>query len=160
MTAPLSPIPQEYSERLRDQLRRLLLHFEEMRAASLPSAGSWLPSVDLFEMTDAVVVKLELPGVAASNVRISVVDGVLRIEGNKETVSPGQSAGTNDPAVEKPVRYLCLERASGSFSRKVPLKWTIDWTKINARLSNGILEIRLPKINDKGGELLIPIVDA
>ena len=160
MTAPLSPIPQEYSERLRDQLRRLLLHFEEMRADSLPSPGSWLPSVDLFEMMDAVVVKLELPGVAASSVRISVSDGVLKIEGIKETVNPVQNSGSNDPAAEKPLRYLCLERASGSFSRKVPLKWTIDWTKISARLSNGILEIRLPKINEKGGELLIPIIDA
>lgn len=155
MTAPLSPLPQEFSERLRDQLRRLLLHFEEMRAAAPPTPGSWLPPVDLYEMDEAVVVRLELPGVAASSVRITILDGILKIEGTKETASPATQ--TTEP--DKPLRYLCLERTSGTFARRVQLKWTIDLAHVVAKLSNGLLEIRLPKAQAAGKELLIAIIE-
>lgn len=153
MTAPLSPLPQEFSERLRDQLRRLLMHFEEMRAAAPPTPGSWLPPVDVYEMDEAVVVRLELPGVPASSVRISILDGLLKIEGAKETTYPAAQSSEQD----KPLRYLCLERTSGTFARRVQLKWTIDWAHITAKLSNGLLEIRLPKAQASGKELLIAI---
>lgn len=155
MTAPLSPLPQEFSERLRDQLRRLLLHFEEMRAAAPPTPGSWLPPVDLYEMDEAVVVRLELPGVAPSSVRITILDGMLKIEGTKETVHPATQ--TSEP--DKPLRYLCLERTSGTFSRRVQIKWTIDLAHVVAKLSNGLLEIRLPKAQAAGKELLIAIIE-
>ena len=155
MTAPLSPLPQEFSERLRDQLRRLLLHFEEMRSAAPPTPGSWLPPVDLYEMDDAVVVRLELPGVPLSSVRITMLDGLLKIEGTKEAYPPAD----NGNEAEKPLRYLCLERTSGTFARRVQLKWTIDLANITAHLSNGILEIRLPKAQTCGKELLIPIIE-
>ena len=155
MTAPLSPLPQEFSERLRDQLRRLLLHFEEMRAAAPPTPGSWLPPVDLYEMDEAVVVRLELPGVALSSVRITILDGVLKIEGTKETCNPATQ--TSEP--DKPLRYLCLERTSGTFSRRVQIKWTIDLAHVVAKLSNGLLEIRLPKAQAAGKELLIAIIE-
>ncbi len=155
MTAPLSPLPQEFSERLRDQLRRLLVHFEEMRAAAPPTPGSWLPPVDLYEMDDAVIVRLELPGVPAASIRITILDGVLKIEGAKETYNPATQAAEQD----KPLRYLCLERLSGTFARRVQLKWTIDWAHVTAKLAHGILEIRLPKAQASGKELLIGITE-
>jgi len=155
MTAPLSPLPQEFSERLRDQLRRLLLHFEEMRSAAPPTPGSWLPPVDLYELEDAVVVRLELPGVPASSIRITILDGILKIEGTKETSYPAPQATEPD----KPLRYLCLERTSGTFSRRVQVKWAIDLAHVTAKLSNGILEIRLPKAQASGKELLIAITE-
>ena len=155
MTAPLSPLPQEFSERLRDQLRRLLLHFEELRAAAPPAPGSWLPPVDLYEMDEAVVVRLELPGVTLSAVRLTILDGLLKIEGTKEAYPPSEQVNEQ----EKPLRYHCLERTSGTFARRVQLKWTIDLAHISARLANGILEIRLPKAQTCGKELLIPIIE-
>ncbi len=150
MTAPLSPVPQEYSERLRDQLRRLLLHFEEMRAAAPPTPGSWLPPVDVCELEEAVIVRLELPGVTAPNVKLSIIDGMLKIEGSKETATAIEG--------DKPLRYLCLERIAGTFVRRVPLKWTINYDRVTATLAKGILEIRLPKIEASGNELFIPII--
>lgn len=155
MTAPLSPLPQEFSERLRDQLRRLLVHFEEMRSAAPPMPGSWLPPVDLYEMDDAVVVRLELPGVPAAAIRVTILDGILKIEGSKETSTPTPQLTEQD----KPLRYLCLERASGTFSRRIQVKWAIDLAHVTAKLSNGILEIRLPKAQASGKELLIAITE-
>ena len=152
MTGPLSPLPVEFSDHLREQLRRLLLHFDEMRMLVPPTPGAWAPAVDLFEMEDTIIVRLELPGVAASDFRVTLLDGVLKIEGRKERV---QTAA--EESAERPLRYLCLERASGNFMRRVPLKWVVDTEGISTHLNDGILEIRLPKAHEAGREIEIPI---
>jgi HSP20 family protein len=151
-TGSLSPLSEEFSAQLRDQLRRLLLHFDEMRALA-PAPGAWLPPVDLCEMKDAVLVRVELPGVAMADVRVSLLDSVLKIEGRKERPAPGKDAG----GAEKPLRFLCLERSYGAFTRRVSLKWMVDVEQVSARLVNGILEVRLPKARSCGREIVIPI---
>jgi HSP20 family protein len=154
-TGSLSPLPGDFSERLREQLRRLLLHFDELRLMAT-SPGAWLPPVDLCEMEDAIIVKVELPGVPRESVRVSMQDGMLKIEGRKERPPLTVSHGTSD---EKPLRFICLERAYGTFARSVALKWTIDAQHMSARLSNGILHIRLPKAQGCGREIVVPITE-
>jgi len=154
-TGPLGPLPGEFSEQLREQLRRLLMHFDEIRTLA-PTPGAWLPSVDLCELDDALLVRAELPGVSVENVRVTILDGVLKIEGRKERTSPRASGGAHE---EKSIRFLCLERSYGTFTRSVALKWTIDVQKVSARLANGILQIRLPKAQECGREIVVPVVD-
>jgi HSP20 family protein len=154
MTSPVSPISKELTERLRDQLRRLLLYFEDMRAMAPPAPGAWTPAVDLCEMADAVVVRAELPGVDPAQVRVTLVDGVLTIEGRKERAVP---EGVNASAGDQPPRYLCLERVSGHFQRRVQLKWMLDPARATARLADGILQVRLPKAEDAGREIVIQV---
>ena len=48
--------------------------------------------------------------------------------------------------------HLCSERSYGKFSRVVPLRWTINIRKATAEIKNGILLIRIPKIEDRRGE--------
>jgi len=153
-TGPLSTLPGEFSEQLREKLRWLLMHFDEMRSLA-PSPGAWLPPIDLCEMDDAILVKVELPGIPAEDVRLTMLDGVLKIEGRKER-SPVAGQGPNE---EKPVCFICLERSYGTFARTVPLKWPIDLRHVSARLANGILQIRLPKARECGREIIIPITN-
>src|SRR5438477_8686794 len=120
-TGSLSPLSGDFSERLREQLRRLLLHFDELRLMAT-SPGAWLPPVDLCEMEDAIIVKAELPGVPRESLRISMYDGVLKIEGRKERPPLTANHVAED---EKPLRFICLERAYGTFARSVALKWMI-----------------------------------
>lgn len=154
-TGSLSPLPGDFSERLREQLRRLLLHFDELRLMAT-SPGAWLPPVDLCEMEDAILVNVELPGVARESMRISMQDGVLKIEGRKERPPLTANHVADD---EKPLRFICLERAYGTFARSVALKWMIDVQHVSARLANGILQIRLPKAQGGGREIVIPITE-
>jgi HSP20 family molecular chaperone IbpA len=154
-TGPLSTLPGEFSEQLREHLRRLLMHFDELRALA-PQPGVWMPPVDLCEMEDAILVKVELPGVAIEDVRVTIHDSLLKIEGRKERASPASNSAINE---EKPLRFLCLERSYGPFARTVSLKWMIEVQQVTARLANGILHIRLPKAQGCGREIVIPITE-
>lgn len=146
----IQALPHELSEQLREQLRRLLMHFDELRVAP-PFPGAWLPAIDLCELNDAIIIRVELPGVAKEDIRLSVIDNILKIEGRKQRLSEGED---NEG---KPLRYLCLERFNGKFERTVVLQWQVEVEKVTANLREGILEVRLPKAIACGREVQIPI---
>ncbi|MFC1858930.1 Hsp20/alpha crystallin family protein [Thermodesulfobacteriota bacterium] len=50
---------------------------------------AWRPAADIFETTDAIVLKAELPGVSKENVTLEIKDNVLTIKGER-TVDTGQ----------------------------------------------------------------------
>jgi len=151
MTRPLNPLSVELSDQLRDRLRRLLVRVDELRAQA-QQPGSWSPPVDLCEMEDAILARIELPGVPLSHIRVSLLDSKLRIEGRKERENP--EAPSED---QKPVRFLCLEREYGAFSLSVTMKWLVDAEGITAKLLDGVLHVRLPKSDACGREIVIPV---
>lgn len=151
MTRPLTPLSVELSDQLRDRLRRLLVRVDELRAQA-QQPGAWLPPVDLCEMEDAILVRVEIPGVPLSHIRVSLLDSKLRIEGRKE---PESNESISDE--DKPLRFLCLEREYGAFSLSVTLKWLVDAEQISAKIVDGVLQVRLPKSNVSGREIVIPI---
>ena len=146
----IQALPQDLSEQLREQLRRLLTHFDDLGFVA-PFPGSWLPAIDLCELNEAIIIRVEVPGVARDDIRLSLFDNVLKIEGRKQRLQE------EDDTEGKPLRYLCLERSDGRFERTVVLKWTVEVEKITANLREGVLEIRLPKTVTCGREVQIPI---
>jgi HSP20 family molecular chaperone IbpA len=53
---------------------------------------------------------------------------------------------------------MCSERSYGKFNRVVPLRWTINVRAAEATLENGILLIKLPKLDDRrGGEFMVRV---
>jgi HSP20 family protein len=156
MTNPLHPLSKDFAEQLRDQMRRMLARLDEMRAMALSSSatGVWAPPVDVCEMEDAILVRVELPGIPSEHVRITLFDNALRIEGRKERPNV---TGRLLPEEERPIRFICLERTFGSFAFSLPLKWQIDAPNISARMTDGVLKIRLPKNGNCGREVTIPV---
>ncbi len=155
LTNPLHPLSKDVAEQLREQMRRMLVRLDEMRAmASSPS--DWMPPVDVCEMNDAILVRLELPGISLNNLRVSILDNVLKIEGRKHRETP---TGKLTPEAERPIRFICLERSYGNFVINIQLKWPVDATDISAKFSDGILQIRLPKTQTCGRELTIQITE-
>ena len=146
----ISSLPEGLSEQVREQLRRLLMHLEELPTVGL-APGAWMPPVDLCEMSDAIVIRIELPGVRQEDLRVSILDNALKIEGRKQRVTPSGAEA------EKPLRFVCLERSYGNFARTIALKWPVEVEKISADLADGVLQIRLPKTKSCGREVLIPI---
>lgn len=139
-------------ERLRDGVGRLYAALQEATEAEVPVAGaSWAPPVDLCETKDEITVRVELPGVAASQIKIGLTNTHLRICGEKKKRAPRQRI----------ISHLCSERSYGHFSRVVPLRWTVNVSQATSELTNGVLVIRLPKQKDRrGAEFKIPILES
>jgi HSP20 family protein len=129
-------------ERLRERVRRLVAALQEvMDDAPSHAVGAWKPPVDLCETKDAVVVKVELPGVAAEDVEVKLTTGELHVAGKKKR--RGGRGATS---------HLCSERAYGAFERTLPLRWSVKTRGATATLSDGLLTVRLPKLAERRGE--------
>lgn len=138
-------------QRMTERIGQLFSVLQEAAEAQLPAvAGAWSPPVDLCETAQAICVRIELPGVSAGQVKIGLNSSKLCITGEKKKRQTRQRI----------VSHLCSERTYGSFSRVVPLRWTISVKDATAELSKGVLVIRLPKIQDRrGSEFRVPITE-
>ncbi len=94
----------------------------------------WAPAVDLIDQKDKIVAKVELPGVEKKDVKISLTDNSLTIQGE---IKKEEETKKED--------YYYRERAYGNYSRTITLPAEVDKDKIIAKFNNGILEITLPK---------------
>jgi HSP20 family protein len=101
------------------------------------SSARWAPALDISERKDAYLVAVELPGVAAGEVEITMEDGLLTIQGERRF--------PHDSAEEKVHR---AERSHGSFRRSITLPIHIDASKIEASAQDGVLQILVPKAPD------------
>jgi HSP20 family protein len=96
--------------------------------------GMLSPAVDLIDKQDSLVAKVELPGIEKKDVKLSLNDSNLTIQGELK----------KDEETKKE-DYYYRERAYGSYSRTISLPTEIDKEKIKAKFKNGILEITMPK---------------
>ncbi len=97
---------------------------------------------------EAVYVRVELPGVTAAQIKLSLTNTTLRVSGEKKRRVPRARI----------LSHLCSERSYGAFSRTIPLRWTINVPEATAELKDGVLLVRLPKRKDRrGSEFKVPI---
>lgn len=100
--------------------------------------GGLSPSVDIFEAGGNIVVKADLPGLTKDDITVKLINNTLEISGEKKTE---EKIDTRD--------YLKLERGYGRFSRTLRLPEGLDAEKVTAKFSEGVLEISIPKVEDK-----------
>lgn len=136
-------------QRLRDRVGRLFAALQEATETENPLvSGAWAPPVDVCETEKVIIVRVELPGVSAEQIKIGLTNTRLRIWGEKK----------RRPARRRIMSYLCSERSYGKFARIVPLRWTFSVRDTTARLKDGMLQIHLPKIEDRrGNEVVIAV---
>lgn len=121
---------------LQDRMNKL---FEDSLARSNTAdqemtMGAWTPAVDIFETSDEVVLKADLPGVEKQDID-------LRIEHNRLTLR-GERKFLKETTQED---YHRIERSYGTFSRSFQLPFSIDQDRISAEHQDGVLEVHLPK---------------
>jgi HSP20 family protein len=122
-------------ERMRREMDRLWDSFFEKRPRrKAEEVGEWLPSLDVSETKNDLVVKAELPGLEPKDIDISLSEGVLTIKGEKKQEKE-----------EKEENYHLIERSFGTFARMVRLPKEVKRDKISASFKNGVLRITLPK---------------
>jgi HSP20 family protein len=92
------------------------------------------PPVNLWEDDDVFVLEAELPGLDLKDLEMYVTGhDQLTLKGERKVPKP-----------EKGVQHR-QERGFGSFARTITLPMDVDATKVEARLDNGVLSVRLPK---------------
>ena len=101
-------------------------------------ARRWVPAMDLVETDEHLVLRADLPGISKEDVNIEVKDNVLTVSGERK-------AEHEDPADG----YYRIERAFGSFSRSLTLPHGIDSSAISADFTDGVLEVRIPKPEER-----------
>jgi HSP20 family protein len=118
-------------DRLRREMDRL---FQGMTGAVSrePSAGVF-PLTNVTEDSDNYYVRAELPGIKVDELDVSVAGEGLSISGERKI-----------PAA-KDARYHRREREAGKFSRVISLPGHIDTDKVEARCTDGVLTVVLPK---------------
>jgi HSP20 family protein len=96
---------------------------------------AWRPAIDISERADAYVVTVEIPGVTAGEVEITMEDGLLTIQGRRHAA--------REAAGEKIHRS---ERGHGVFPRSVTLPSShVKADETEASVRDGVLEILVPK---------------
>lgn len=106
-----------------------------------PSTGGprrWVPAMDLVELDDHFVLRADLPGLDDGDVKLEIADGVLTLTGERKFEHEDRKEG-----------FYRLERGAGSFSRSLTLPDGVDAEKIAASFDKGVLEVRIPKPEER-----------
>ena len=132
---------------LRDEMDRLFERIWDREPEALATNSGWAPALDLTENKDAVIVRIDLPGIEPKDVHVNMQNNVLTLRGKKEVEK-----------TEKDETYYRMERQYGSFTRIVRLPVTVDGTKVKATFKHGMLMIVLPKVPEaKAAEIPVEV---
>ncbi|TAK87490.1 MAG: Hsp20/alpha crystallin family protein [Betaproteobacteria bacterium] len=101
----------------------------------LAEVTAYVPSVDVIDREDEVVVRAEMPGYKKEDIEISVSGSTLTLKGETKA----------EEKEEKGDYYRC-EISHGAFSRTVALPAEVDEAKTKASMKDGVLELTLPKV--------------
>lgn len=127
--------------RFQAELDRLFAEALQIGESDLP-LGEWQPSIDVVETPGSVQILAELPGFRAAELRIEVRGTRILISGTKTTALPEAQR----------LKFHCLERGHGRFSREIHVFSPVNTHKGTARLADGLLTLDFPKIEDKRQE--------
>ncbi len=129
---------------LRDEFDQMLSNWFTTSDNS-PVQPSFSPLLDLSETDSNYVVKVDLPGIQASDLRVQVSDNVLTISGERkyEKADDKQENGKKHGGTP---HYV--ERYHGTFSRSVMLPTVVKQDQIDAQYRDGVLTVTLPKTEE------------
>jgi HSP20 family protein len=107
-----------------------------------PPLGEWQPPIDVVETPAVVQILAELPGFTNADLKIEVRGTRVVISGTKSTALPEAQR----------VRFHCLERGHGRFTREIHVLSPVNTHQGTAKLQDGLLILEFPKIQDKRQE--------
>lgn len=111
-------------------LRDIDRFFETGRRGLSP----WMPRIDVFDRKDDLVIRVEVPGVAADDIDVTIEDRTLTITGSRSSDETIEEGG-----------YHRREILTGEFKRTIVLPEGMNAEEIAAHAENGILEVSIPR---------------
>ena len=134
--------------RLQGELNRMFAAFVESNDRGAAPASSWDPNVDVVDDGESIRILVELPGVEAGDVRVSIRGRVVMVRGTKK----------GRIRAKEGMRFFCMERYFGAFVKSIPLPRPVNSHHARTAMKNGLLEILLPRVPDlREKEIEIPV---
>ncbi len=99
-------------------------------------ARFYTPVTDIYETDEALTVVMEMPGVEKKSLDVHVENDVLRVEGRIDT------------SKYEGLTPLYSEYNVGHFARSFTLSSKIDANRINAAVEDGVLTLKVPKVEE------------
>ena len=110
------------------------LHTQQQGSAT---ATAWAPALDISERKDAYLVTVELPGVQADDLEITMEDGLLTIQGERHFAHDSSEQ-----------QFHRVERRYGAFRRSITLPAHVTAEGIQASFEDGVLQVLVPKAEE------------
>ena len=124
---------------MQQEMNRLFnTFFDAPNGPSGAAPRRWVPAMDLVELDDHFVLRADLPGLGDDDVKLEIADDVLTLSGERRFEHEDRKEG-----------FYRLERGAGSFSRSLTLPEGVDAEKIEASFDKGVLEVRIPKPEER-----------
>lgn len=124
-------------KQMEDEMEKVFRHISTFRNYFFPSPlhKPWHPYTDVYETRTDLIIKMELAGIKKQDVKIFTEENRLIIRGIRREICR-----------EGKIAYRQMEINYGPFEAIIPLFTPIDEKKlISATITNGILEVKLPK---------------
>jgi HSP20 family protein len=132
---PFQDLPSAQEEMA--QMSPLLAHalgLHAQQGSGRAGTAAWAPALDISERKDAYLVTVELPGVEAEDLEVTLEDGLLTIQGERYFAHNSSEQ-----------RFHRVERRYGAFRRSITLPAQVRAEGIQALADNGVLQILVPK---------------
>ena len=112
------------------------LHTQQQGNARAATTA-WAPALDISERKDAYLVTVELPGLRPEDLDITMEDGLLTIQGERQFTAESSEQ-----------QFHRVERRYGAFRRSITLPAQVQAEQIEASFDNGVLQIVVPKMEE------------
>ncbi|PIZ36642.1 MAG: hypothetical protein COY37_08180, partial [Candidatus Aquicultor secundus] len=123
--------------RMQEDLNRL---FHKTFGPEPEAEAMWMPSADIYQKENKLIVTMDLPDVDPKDIDVSVVENTLRIKGERKHTEEA-----------KKENYYRSERFYGSFERVIELPMPVKTEDVEATYKDGVLTIDLPVAEEKKG---------
>ena len=138
---PFQDLRSTQEERTQDQMDSLFAHalglHGQWQSATGASTPAWAPALDITERKDAYLVTVELPGVKLDDLEITLEDGLLTIQGERQFTSESSEQ-----------QFHRVERRYGAFRRSITLPAHVMADEVEASMEDGVLRILVPKAEE------------
>lgn len=130
----------EEMRRFQEEMDLVFNNFFYRKRALAPGRVGWSPSVDIYETEEGITVLIELSGVEADDIKLTIDDrNILHIEGiRKHPLSPSKQRN-----------YHGMEINFGTFSRNLRLPVPVDTRKVKISNINGLYKLEFRKKREK-----------
>jgi len=109
----------------------------QQQGSGRAATTAWAPALDISERKDAYLVTVELPGVEADDLQITLEDGLLTIQGERHFAHDSSEQ-----------QFHRIERRYGAFRRSITLPAHVMADGIEASADGGVLQIVVPKMEE------------